>query len=154
MRWSRLFRKSRAEEDLDKELRFHLDQQIVGYVAGGMPPQEARRRALMEFGGMERVKEEVRETRWEVHLDVFICDIRYAIRDLLKNPRFALTAILMLALGIGAATVVFSAFYNLLFHALAAKDAGRLVVPLVQNAERPGSPDTLHCSLSDLELIR
>jgi macrolide transport system ATP-binding/permease protein len=61
----RLFLKSRVENDLDQELHFHLDPQIAEFVAAGISPEEARRRAKLEFGGLERVKEEVRDTRWE-----------------------------------------------------------------------------------------
>jgi putative ABC transport system permease protein len=159
MNWlRRLFHKSRAEGELDKELRFHLDRQIADYVAAGCTPEEARRRAKLEFGGVERVKEEVRDTRWETHLDNLFRDFRYAIRNLRKDPRFALVAIFALALGIGAATIAFSAFYNLLFNAFAARDAGRLVVLSVQNAESLGLPELnlqpLGGSLSDLDVIR
>src|SRR2546430_5971059 len=64
IRWLvRLFPKKQTEKQLDAELRFHLDQQVVGYVAVGRSPEEARRRARLEFGGLERVKEEVRDTR-------------------------------------------------------------------------------------------
>ncbi|HYT20690.1 MAG TPA: ABC transporter permease, partial [Candidatus Polarisedimenticolia bacterium] len=159
MNWlTRLFRKEQTEKRLDAELRFHLDQQVAGYVAAGMSPEEARRRARLEFGGLQRVKEEVRDTRWETHLDNLFRDFRYAIRNLLKDPRFALVAIFTLALGIGAATVAFSAFYNLLFNAFAARDARRLVVLSMQNAESGGRPELdlvpLEGSLSDLDTIR
>ncbi len=127
MRWiRRVFRKSRAESELDKELRFHLERQIADYISAGLPPQEARRRATLEFGGLDRVKEEVRDTRWETHLDSFFGDVRYAIRTLQKDLRFVLTATLALALGIGATTVVFSFIYNGLVRPFPYKDANRL----------------------------
>jgi putative ABC transport system permease protein len=155
MRWIRhLLRKSRTESQLDKELRFHLDQQIANHIAEGVSPKEALRRARLEFGGLERVKEEVRDTRWETHLDNAFRDFRYAIRNLRKERRFALIAIFALALGIGASTVVFSVFYNLLFNAFAAKDASRLVVPVVQNAETSGDIRPLNSNLTDLKFIR
>jgi hypothetical protein len=120
MRWiRRTFRKSRAESDLDKELRFHLEQQIASYIAAGITPEEARRRANLEFGGLERVKEEVRDTRWETHLDNLLRDFRYALRNARKDRQFTLAAVFALALGIGASAVVFSVFYNLLFDAFA-----------------------------------
>jgi putative ABC transport system permease protein len=91
-------------------------------------------------------------------MDDLVRDFRYAVRSLSKDRRFVGTAVFALALGIGAATVAFSAFYNLLFNAFAAKDAGRLVVLSVQNAESGGHPEMnlqpLAGSLSDLDAIR
>src|SRR3989442_3246401 len=98
MTWlSRFLHKSRSESHLDKELRFHIEQQITDYVAAGMSPEEARRRAQLEFGGLNRVKEEVRDTRWETHLDNLFLDFRYAFRTLRKDRRFSLIAIFALA---------------------------------------------------------
>jgi len=113
VRWfARLFRKSRAERELDQELRFHLEQQSLDNSAAGMSPEEARRDAFMKLGGIERVKEEVRDTRWEIHLDNLFRDFRYALRNLRNDRRFSLIAIFALALGIGASTIVFSVVYN------------------------------------------
>ena len=155
MNWlRRLFHKSRAESDLDRELRSHLEQQIAQYIANGLTPAEARRRANLEFGGLERVKEEVRATGWESRLDNLARDFRYAIRGLRKDMRFALVAIFALALGISASTVIFSIFYNLTFNALAAKDANRLVVPVLQDSEQSGNPSNLYISWSDLQFLK
>jgi len=127
MRWlHRLLHKSRTEEDLDKELRLHLEHQIADYTAAGASPEESRRRAQLEFGGLERVKEEVRDTRWETHLDNLVRDFRYALRNLRKDRRFALIAIFALALGIGSTTVVFSVIYNGLLRPFPYKHAERL----------------------------
>jgi predicted permease len=129
MNWlRRLFHKSRAESELDKELQFHLDRQIASYVAGGLSPEEASRRARLGFGGIERVKEEVRDTRWETHLEILFRDFRYALRNLRKDRRFSFIAILALALGIGASTVVFSVVYSIFFHALPYRGFNRSVV--------------------------
>jgi hypothetical protein len=129
MRWiRRVFHKSRTESELDKELRFHLEQQIADYVTAGISLEEARRRVRLEFGGLDRVKEEVRDTRWERHLDNLFRDFRYAFRNLLKDRRFALIAIFALALGIGACTVVFSVVYSVFFRALPYKNFNRSVV--------------------------
>src|SRR5258705_3786510 len=149
MRWlRRLFQKSRADYDLDRELHFHLEQQIADHVAAGLSLEEERRRANLEFGGLERVKEEVRDTRWETHLDNLFRDFRYAFRNVRKDRQFTLVAVFAIALGIGASTVVFSVFYNLLFNAFAAKDASRLVVPVMQDGSR------VYCNLSVLSSIR
>ncbi len=142
MNWlRRAFHKSQTNESLDKELQFHLDRQIADYVAAGMVPEEARRRARLEFGAVDSVKEEVRDTRWEIHLENLLRDFRHAFRGLHRDRRFALIAIFALALGIGASTVVFSAFYNLMFHPFAARDANRLVVVSVHYPnQRPDDP--------------
>jgi predicted permease len=159
MNWlRRLFHKSRSERQLDKELRFHLEQQIVDNIAAGCSPEEARRRAQQEFGGIERVKEEVRDTRWETHLENLVRDFRYALRSLRRDRQFAIIASFALALGIGSSTLVFSIFYNLFFNAFSARNANRLVVPVIQNgnsgvqADSNLEPLTLH--LADLDVIR
>ncbi|MFI5097314.1 MAG: ADOP family duplicated permease [Candidatus Acidiferrales bacterium] len=139
MRWlQRLFHKSSAERELDQELRFHLEQQILDNLAAGMSPEEARRDALIKLGGIERVKEEVRDTRWERHVDNIVRDFRCAIRNLRKDSRSTLIAILALALGIGACTVVFSVVYNVFVNALPYKNFSRSVIFKIQNLENAG----------------
>src|SRR5271167_1176460 len=139
MNWlRRLLHRSRNESQLDKELRFHLDQQIADYVAAGMSLDEARRRAQQEFGGIARVKEEVRDTRWETHLENLFRDFRYSFRTLRKDQRFSLIAIFALALGIGASTIVFSVVYNVFFHALPYKNFDRSVILSRQNLGSAG----------------
>jgi len=129
MHWVRRpFHKSRTEKHLDKELRFHLEQQIADYVAAGLSADEARRRAQLEFGGLERVKEEVRDAWWETRLDNLLRDFLYAFRVLRRDHSFSLTAIFALALGIGSCTIVFSVVYSALFDALPYKYFGRSVV--------------------------
>lgn len=108
----RLFHKRRAEMDLDAELRFHLEQRVRDFMRSGLSAEEARRRANIAFGGLEQVKQACREAGFESHIEDFLCDVRYALRSLAKDRRFALVAVFALALGIGATTVMFSVLYN------------------------------------------
>jgi putative ABC transport system permease protein len=148
----------RSNDELDEEMRLHIQNRADDLERSGLSRGEAERRARIEFGGMERFKEEVRETRWVTHWDSLFRDFRYAFRSLRKDRRFVGTAVFAMALGIAAATVAFSAFYNLLFNAFAARDAGRLVVLAVQNGEASGPPEfslePLGGSLADLDAIR
>jgi putative ABC transport system permease protein len=89
-----------------------------------------------------------------MHLDDVYRDFWYAVRSLRKDKRFAFVAVFALALGIGASTVVFSVFYNLLFNAFAAKDAARLAVPVIEDAERPGEEGSLTLLPADLDAVR
>ncbi len=134
----RFLGKSRAENELDRELRFHIEKQIADNVAAGMSAAEAQRRAQLEFGGIDRVKEEVRDTRWETYFDNLFRDFAYAFRGLRKDRRFSLIAILALALGIGASTIVFSVVYNVFVHALPYKNFDRSVVFEMRNTESSG----------------
>jgi len=127
MNWLlRLFHKSRSEAQLDNELRFHLDQQVAAYMAAGISPEEARRRARLEFGGLEGTKEECREARRTNFVENALQDLRYGLRMLLKHLGFTTVAILTLALGIGANTVVFSVVNSILLKPMPYPEANRL----------------------------
>src|SRR5216683_3249548 len=125
--WKRLSRRTQMEAQLEKELSFHLEQHTSQLIGRGIPPDEARRQARLALGGPEQVKEKCRDARGTRWLEDLFQDFRYALRTLRQRPGFAAVAILTLALGSGATTVMFTVINGVLLKPLAYPDADRLV---------------------------
>jgi predicted permease len=122
------FRRKKLESGLDRELRYHLDRRVMDFEKSGLAAGEARRRAMLELGGVVQIQEEVRDiwlTRW---LRDFAYDLRFSARSFLRTPLFTITAVLSLMLGIGATTAIYSLVDQVLLHALPVRQPARLVL--------------------------
>jgi predicted permease len=122
LRWRSLSWRSRLEDELDDELRFHVESLVERFTADGLHPDEARRRAALEIGGIEAVKEYCRDRRGVSALENLGRDIVYAWRGMRKSPGFVLTAAAAIALGIGVNIALFSVVYSLMFRGLPVSD--------------------------------
>jgi hypothetical protein len=141
MSWlSRLLRRNRVEARLDAELRDHLERQVADYVTAGMSERDARRRAAVEFGGLEQVKELCRDARGTRWIENLLQDLRYGIRLSAANPSFTLAAVLSLALGVGANTAIFTLLDATILRPLPVEDPGRLIELLTdRGGPHPGN---------------
>jgi predicted permease len=138
-----LFRRASLDDDIQEELRAHIEMRVADLIDSGMAQEQARRTALLKFGNPVAMKEKVVGVDAALGLDSFFRDIRYALRQLRKSPGFALTAILTLALGIGANSAIFSMVDAVLLRPLPFHNPTRLVA--VKTTE-PGRHDDIGVS--------
>lgn len=148
--WRNLARRRRIETDLDAELQSYVQLLTDEKTAAGMDLQDARRAAVVELGGVEQVKEEVRDVKSGLLLDALWQDVRFGIRSMVKTPTLTAIAVFSLAIGIGVNASLFSLVDRLVLTTLPVRDAERLFI--IYSNTRTGLTDRL--SYPDLELIR
>lgn len=139
MGWlSDLFGRRRLEGQLDSEIRFHIDEQTEAKIAAGVEPAEARRQVMLEFGGRELIKEELRDVHRLPLIESAAANVKSALRFMRKSPLFSITVIATLALGIGANSAVFSALDAVVLRPLPFPESDQLMRLDQYNPKDPG----------------
>ena len=126
-RFRALFHRSKVNDELDEELRDHIEHETAKYVRSGFPADEARRRAFIALGGMEQTRQQTRDSRGTGMIEQFHQDLWYGLRSLGRNRAFTAVFIVTLGLGIGSCTAIFSLMTAVMFPPLPYGDVGRLV---------------------------
>ena len=138
-----MFRRERLDQDLDEELRAHLEMRAADNLAAGMSPEQARQEAQKRFGNTALLKEDTREVDIVGWLEEAARDFRHALRMLLRNPGFTVVAVLTLGLGIGANTAIFSVINSVLLHPLLYHDPDNLVMVWESNSQHRNPRNTV-----------
>jgi hypothetical protein len=138
LRVSSLVRRSQREANLNEELQDYIGRQTERHMASGLSPENAHRAALRDAGGIEQVKEKCRDARGTAWLENTLYDIWFGFRTMRKHRTFAITAVLTLSAGIGAATTMFSVLYGVLIDPFPYTDAKRLVLISIFDQKKPG----------------
>ncbi len=140
MFWLMLFDRKSEAARLNQEIEFHLEQQIAENVSLGMKPEEARRHAMLRFGNPAVFNEETRSTWIGQWFEGVWRDLRYGLRTLVRTPGFSLMAILVMALGIGATTSLFTLVRSVLLRPLPFREPDKLVMLYEHFRQQPESP--------------
>ena len=137
LRLRSLFLRRQVEQELDEEVREHLDRLADSYIARGLAPQQAREAALREFGGVAQAKENCRDARSVNWLQNFVQDVRFGARMLRKSPGVTAVVVIALALGVGANTAIFSIVNGFLLRPLPVASPEQITVLAIQQKNAP-----------------